>query len=96
MMEVSMTDIREDALSKLRCGVDLLNTTNEEYLYTEDPMSDWGDAYTYECLSRKMRAAAEIINDALDMLRVAEDGQAKEYFNEKMKYVAGIISGKVV
>lgn len=93
-MKTTRSDIYSDAITKLRTGVDLLNTTNEEYLCFSEPRDTWGAAYTYESLSRKMRAAAEIINDALDMLRVADDGQAGEYFNEKMKYVAAIISGK--
>lgn len=89
---ISRTDLREDSVIELTIGVDMLNTLVSEHFGCPKPPEDWESGYTYECISRKILAVQEIINNALDVLSLETNGSAGEYFDAKVKFMASLLS----
>lgn len=88
---VNRSDLYQDAFVELSCAADLLYTTEAEHLGSVSEPDDWNDAATYQSLSRKIHAVSSILGSAMDMLSVAENDEAGDYFNIKVKLMADII-----
>ena len=90
-ISVTRSDLYQDAFAKLSCAADLLYTIEGEHFETVKVPEGWDNALNYEIISRKIRAVSSILGDAMDMLSVAENDGAGDYFNAKVKLAADII-----
>jgi len=87
-------DLCMDAFIDLSCAVDLLNTIECEHFEMVEMPEGWGDSLTYECVSRKIHAVSNILNNALNMLSIAENNEAGDYFNAQVELMSSIIRQK--
>lgn len=89
--KITREDLYEDSVIELSVGADMLNTLVSEHFESLERPEDWGDGYTYEILSKKILAAKTIINNALDVLNLAVNDGAGDYFNAKVKFMASLL-----
>lgn len=89
--KITREDLYEDSVIELSVGADMLNTLTAEHFESLERPEDWGDEYTYETLNRKILAAKTIINNALDVLNLAVNDGAGDYFNAKLKFMASLL-----
>lgn len=88
---VTRSDLYQDAFVELTYAADLLYTTEAEHFESASIPDDWEDGANYESISRKIHAVSCILCNALNMLSVAENDEAKDYFNARVKFMADIV-----
>ncbi|MCI2106909.1 MAG: hypothetical protein LKK00_09385 [Intestinimonas sp.] len=90
----SRSDLYFDAFVAFDCAVNLLNTVEAEHFESVDALEEWGDSFTYECVFRKIHAVSSILNNAFELLSVAESNRASGHFNAKIELMADLIRGE--